>query len=1111
MKIKHNIKDKYNQFLILFFLLGNVMVFAQSGQDNVNIPNQIPPTPETFNFAKYGEIPVNESSGNATVDIPLFNFKSGNISVPISISHGGGGVRVDEATTWTGIGWQLNAGGLISRTVNDKQDESTSPTNRVFYSSEALHSFPPNLSEELVFLKSNGVDSEVDIFNYSFGGYSGSFYLDENLQPRQIKYDKELKIELSQDPKINEVTVFNKRTITITTPEGNKYYFGGLNASESTRIKSGAGIFTEFSQTGFYLFKMENPYGDIINFNYNIAGPSGEIIGYSQTLTKDAYVEGRSNCSPSPQIHNYPVNSSYLETSGKVMLANITNNRDNSSIIFNSSYQSSSSLNKFILNSIFIKYNSSQTHRKIVFEYFLPNGSYENRFFLEKVKIFENNNTTTNNIYSFEYNSPEQLPSRFSYSQDYAGFYNGKTNTTYIPKVNDPFFVMPPEIILADRSVVPSKAVFGSLKKVVYPTKGFTEFEYEQALDNSSVEYEKTSRFLNIDNFNPSNPSNPNTPMDSFATLELTEEGPLSILNNNYPVKVNISAEIVGSVTQYHFIKVTLDDLNSTTFDYSQEFNFPNSSNSTIYYNHTFDFTNLNPNGNYVVKLQYYKTGFTSAPISLTATATVVFSSHTPLVKYKPEMRIKRIKNYTDANSQPMITRYYYNKAAIKEIEDSTFLSRIPRFTSESIVQGQCFDNDYCYPYTIHQKNIHSNTQNNIYISDSNKSNYQYVTVSYGGDFFEKGGKESHFFVQDDAPINSLSFNQDYISDQKASNSSLKNGTLMKEIYFSSNPTFNLSTKEITNGKVKEIINNYITLEDKSHEITNCFVSTIHAYPMCVIITNPSLYVSNIYYGHYSTYSWWHTLESTITKEYFGNNIIENRVNYYYDSKLAGLPSRIVENQGSDDYSETINTYPPDVLTIPQMNVLTQQFRISTPVNVKRYRNGNLLSETNTIYNTFSDVVMPQEIQTKKEPNILENRVFYSKYEAGNVLSVSLHGGIPVSYIWGYNKTLPVAKIENFTYNLIPQNLINEVQEASNSGNESSLLGALDNLRSNSALSGALITTYTYKPLIGISTITDAKGNKTTYEYDSFNHLKYVKDNEGNILSEYDFNYRPQN
>jgi YD repeat-containing protein len=73
-------------------------------------------------------------------------------------------------------------------------------------------------------------------------------------------------------------------------------------------------------------------------------------------------------------------------------------------------------------------------------------------------------------------------------------------------------------------------------------------------------------------------------------------------------------------------------------------------------------------------------------------------------------------------------------------------------------------------------------------------------------------------------------------------------------------------------------------------------------------------------------------------------------------------------------------------------------------------------------------------------------------------------------------------------------------------------LGQLSNLRSTlSSIPNAMISTYTYKPLIGVSTIIDARQEKITYEYDDFGRLKSVKDKNNNILTENEYHIKPQN
>lgn len=83
----------------------------------------IPPSPEVSAIFRYLEYPVNHSTGVPEISIPIYTVQSGSLSLPISIDYHAGGRRFSDLTGSVGLGWTLNAGGIIARTVYGNPDE----------------------------------------------------------------------------------------------------------------------------------------------------------------------------------------------------------------------------------------------------------------------------------------------------------------------------------------------------------------------------------------------------------------------------------------------------------------------------------------------------------------------------------------------------------------------------------------------------------------------------------------------------------------------------------------------------------------------------------------------------------------------------------------------------------------------------------------------------------------------------------------------------------------------------------------------------------------------------------------------------------------------------
>jgi YD repeat-containing protein len=241
----------------------------------------------------------------------------------------------------------------------------------------------------------------------------------------------------------------------------------------------------------------------------------------------------------------------------------------------------------------------------------------------------------------------------------------------------------------------------------------------------------------------------------------------------------------------------------------------------------------------------------------------------------------------------------------------------------------------------------------------------------------------------------------------------------------------------------------------------------------------------------------------TVTKDYEYAG-----VNHYQPTKIT-TTSSLGETLISKMY------YPSDLISEPFMQELVNQNRKASPVRTENYNGTVKLSEQKISYAkdaTTSNLVLPKSSYGAKFPNSfptitnignLEKKLTYDIYDSlGNLTQYTPENSIPVTVIWGYNKTQPIAKIENATTAQVTSALgvsdLNVVNESN--------LTAINALRQG--LPNAMVTTYTYIPLVGVSSITDPKGQTVFYNYDGLGRLQNLKDTQGNILSENQYHYK---
>jgi YD repeat-containing protein len=180
-----------------------------------------------------------------------------------------------------------------------------------------------------------------------------------------------------------------------------------------------------------------------------------------------------------------------------------------------------------------------------------------------------------------------------------------------------------------------------------------------------------------------------------------------------------------------------------------------------------------------------------------------------------------------------------------------------------------------------------------------------------------------------------------------------------------------------------------------------------------------------------------------------------------------------------------------------------------------------------------------------------ENRYEYDVNS--NILNITRSNGVTTSFVWGYNNSLPIAEVTNAHSNQIfytsfeeSTSSITYEAHSGKKGYSGSFFVSLpssgyytlsywqkegdnpwqyfevNNLNSNRTIGGigysiddvrlfpmgALMTTYNYDIGVGISSSTDPNNVTSYYEYDLLGRLLAIRDNDGNLLKAFGYNFK---
>src|SRR5947209_2306213 len=114
------------------FFLNSIVILAQAVP---NFENAAQLSPNAGKSSELSSVPVDAFTGMPRISIPIYNYRgsSNGLNLNVSLDYFAGGIQVAESPTSTGLGWRLNAGGVIVRTVRGMPDDE--PQNGFMYSS----------------------------------------------------------------------------------------------------------------------------------------------------------------------------------------------------------------------------------------------------------------------------------------------------------------------------------------------------------------------------------------------------------------------------------------------------------------------------------------------------------------------------------------------------------------------------------------------------------------------------------------------------------------------------------------------------------------------------------------------------------------------------------------------------------------------------------------------------------------------------------------------------------------------------------------------------------------------------------------------------------------
>lgn len=1136
-------------------------------------------SPEVAAFTKVGEVPVSFYTGVPQISIPIYEVKCGKLRLPITLDYQATAIQVNQESTWVGLNWLLNAGGVVTTQTTKPEAGTLKKDWEFLYNSLNLRTV--NTDGLGRFYKMDGNHESGWRGSYGYNRFkcipypkttdiSFALYAQmlDNHEGEAQSYTADFMgqhIEFIYHPLQEKFIVTGKGPIVkiaggatgiskITDADGIEYTFG---ITETNSPDSYTTAPYAKRNVSYYLTQIKHPDGKTIRLSYKQYGSIRmlpelqEYWHHGLTNTVDYKVEKQ--LSDLVKINNY-------------YLYEITT--DEETVRFNAGTRTDL-MGGRKLESIEIRNKADQLFKRFRFtyDYFAGNGVGGNRLreYYESRNLLTNYNSlysdaevnnrlrlvslqeetmvgsTLKKLPAHQFTYQGGLPGKSSSARDYWGHYNGQSNKTLLPPLslagetgyNNFPYSLPMQTAI--RRCNPSTITAGMLSKIIYPTGGESSFSYEPHSFtnyiylklNQTLSQKPLSVYAMTSNCNSTIPAVNTEPKDFTIENEMLVE---ITVQHSCPEELSWR-DMLGSPAM---LMVYDPHLSSTAKHPYKTWTISPADTLRTEGGKIKDVVKrveriMLPAGKYQLYPNISSPQITPYPsfpgdkrVEMWVKSTNSFMSQGGGV------RIKEIRQ-TDGNGNTIVSQYDYTQ----ESGMSSGLMMYPLRFSRNKLQvyqaeagpghsegGSSIDP---VPPAAVLKNYWSVRSESMASVRGTLVGYSRVTLTRGN------GKQVYEFWNKNDKNSSFDFYPPFDDP--------RNGNLLREAVYSSNGNLQRETE-----------NTYSVLK-KEHHFVNALVEDIHSGAEgCSGSGVSNKYAQSCGGGRvlfciYPSSRFWIECTNRIAKEYTDKGVLTTEYRYTYNP--WNLQPSVVQTIYDSSLSETVhmlypqnyagNGYPQTLVDNHILNVPTETVKVTdragtstvTAGELYRYNEKGLLTSHSRLKLSAPLAVGSFKFSNKSIGVIGTDtltRGIYSPsadYSAdasctytsgGNLSTITEKQTLTTVYLWSYNKQHVIAEIANTTYAKVKEALgYTDAQmttlENSAAPDVASVRSKLDTYYKGTA---SQVTTYTWSPFVGITSVTGPNGNITRYSYDTFGRLQSVTDHEGKTVQAYEYNYKNQ-